>query len=161
MSAENLTTYLNHHLGGSQAALQMLQRLAQNEPAADADFFAGLHAEVESDQRVLREIIGRLGEPESGLAKIAGGMAELAEWAKSGLLTGKRAALGPLESIEILVLGITGKLLLWKSLDIIRSEVPALHRYDFAELQRRAETQRDAVEVRRLTLARQVLGAED
>ena len=56
-------------------------------------------------------------------------------------------------AFEGLVLGITGKLVLWRGLEAAVVGAPELRGLDYAELQVRAKEQRDRVEAKRLELA--------
>ena len=56
-------------------------------------------------------------------------------------------------AFEGLVLGITGKLVLWRGLEAAAFGAPELRGLDYAELQVRAKEQRDRVEAKRLELA--------
>ena len=64
--------------------------------------------------------------------------------------------LGELLEMEMLVIGVTGKLSLWKALD--RLDDPRLRGFDFAELVTRAESQRQRLEQSRISLVPAALG---
>lgn len=66
--------------------------------------------------------------------------------------------LKPLESLELLVIGIHGKQSLWRSLAAVAPTVPELAGLDFVTLQARAEDQHARVEVRRVASARAAFG---
>jgi hypothetical protein len=61
------------------------------------------------------------------------------------------------EFLELLVLGINGKLCLWKALQAASGLDLRLREYDFEELVGRAQQQSDKVESLRLDLAQTVL----
>jgi hypothetical protein len=67
--------------------------------------------------------------------------------------------LSVLQSLEILALGIQGKLLLWRALGSAAPHIPALASYDYRRLQGRAQAQFEAVETERLKLAGAALPA--
>ena len=58
--------------------------------------------------------------------------------------------------MDAISIGIEGKRLLWLALDAAAEDVPQL-RMDYERLQRRAEDQRERVEVRRREAAKAVL----
>ena len=60
--------------------------------------------------------------------------------------------------LEGLVMGITGKLELWRTLDQLEDGNPALDETHIRELIRRAESQRDRVEDLRLKAAAEAMG---
>ncbi len=142
---ENLTLYLNDHLAGSVAALELIDHLIETagENAAEAQFFRQLRADIEADQNVLKQLITHFGGEESSVRKAAGWLAEKLGRAKLKLDGGGTSeALGRFQALEGLVLGITGKRALWQALAAadLRANV------NLPELIRRAEAQRDAVE---------------
>ena len=59
-----------------------------------------------------------------------------------------------LQALEALLLGITGKKLLWRSLAVASDELPQLRGPNYAELETRAITQVDLVEAKRIETAR-------
>jgi hypothetical protein len=63
------------------------------------------------------------------------------------------------ESLELLSVGIQGKLCLWKGLSAARDSDSRLGGYDFEMLCARAVAQHEQVETQRLDLARSVLAA--
>lgn len=156
-STETLNAYLNDHLAGSDAALELLSRLTETaEQDHSRAAFASLRAEVEQDQRVLEDLIARVGGGESKMKRALGWLAEKAARVKLGSAEpGGSFAL--FESLEVLALGIQGKRSLWRALSILGDAEPALAGIDFDALLRRAEIQHDEVERWRLALARAAL----
>ena len=74
---KNLSGYLNDHLAGSVAALELLDRLIETYEARSlGEFFQELRQQIEADQGVLKELIGKLGADESTGRKAAGWMVE-------------------------------------------------------------------------------------
>jgi len=153
-----LHTYLNDHLSGSSAALQLLDHLIDSAAQGDErNFFAGLRAEVDADRNTLEGVLTDSGGQSSSLRK-AGGF--LMEWIGRLKLTfddPSHQQLSRLEALEMLALGLNGKRSLWRALAVAGH--PDLHGYDFAGLELRAEDQHQRVEARRLEAARRVLGA--
>ena len=62
-------------------------------------------------------------------------------------------------ALEGLVLGITGKQLLWSALAAASVSTPGLEGLDYASLVNRAMEQRDRVEAMRLEVARRVFNS--
>jgi hypothetical protein len=160
MSAQNVAAYINDHLGGSVAALNLLDHLS-SAAGPDGEFFAQLQREIESDQITLKGLLAAIDENESRIAKIAGSAAEFAGRIKTRWTIGTEQLLGTFESLEILVLGITGKLLLWRALGEVTHHYPVWNSVDFDDLARRAGDQRDSVERRRRELAKVVFEPAD
>jgi hypothetical protein len=156
MVNEYLATYLNDHLAGSVAAVELLERLEAVYPGTDmARFFAALRNEIVADRGALEELMTRLqiaeSRPRKASAWIAGKFTEL----KLRLDDKLRGPLRLLESLEAVGLGIDGKLALWRALNAATSVNPALQGIlDYERLEKRAEEQREAVEIVRLEAAR-------
>lgn len=156
VSTQHLSTYLNDHLAGSIAALELIEHLAKKFPGTELEaFLGGLHLDIAADQDVLRDLLGTFNEGESAVRKAGAWIAEKFGRLKFGL--GEHDVSGPglLEALEGLALGITGKQLLWRSLAAASDAVPALRGPDYAELEKRAAEQRDRVEEKRLAAARE------
>jgi hypothetical protein len=76
-------------------------------------------------------------------------------WRK--LHTTNENELGLLESLEGLVLGITGKKGLWRALALVIKPEDALEEFDFNRLEMRVDEQCKAVEAKRMEAARRIL----
>lgn len=155
MSTENLTAYLNNHLAGSVAALELINHLSAShaEPMIKS-FFVDLRREVEEDQTVLQELLHRLAGGESGVRKAAAWATEKFAWLRLQLAGSGSGGLGRLEGLEALALGIEGKRSLWLALAAARETVPELGTLDLAGLERRADEQHQRVETLRREAAR-------
>ncbi len=115
MNLENLTQYLKDHLAGSVAALQLMEHLVSSyADHPEAEQMQILKKEVEADQQQLKSLLDRLGQTEGGVKKAGAWMAEKLLEVKTG-----SGDLGLLESLEVLILGIEGKLRLWRSLECL------------------------------------------
>jgi hypothetical protein len=144
--------YLHDQLAGSHFATKLLNALQEQYKGEALGRFAGtMLAEVAQDQKTLEEIIQQVGTAHLDLTESVGWLAERASQFKlhrddSG------ASLGTFEALEVLTLGIRGKLALWQALPPIRrvdSRIPA---YDFAQLASRAEDQFARTEEQRLNI---------
>ena len=155
---KHLATYLNDHLAGSVAAIELLEDLIESAgDAGAASFFTQLKTDIEADQQQLRDLIHRCKLAESGprkaVAWIAGKIVEL----KSRIEDRSTGPLARLEALEALVLGITGKLALWRALTVAQETASELS-LDYDHLAERAKDQRRRVESARLEAAREALG---
>ena len=151
-----LGIYLNDHLAGSVAALEMVDRaLEDNAGTPLAAALAEVGTAIREDQEVLRDLLARLEVAESPLKKAGAWLAEKAGRLKLGD-TGE-AALRRLEMLEALSLGIQGKMALWRSLQRAGGRYPALADLDLVTLERRAREQHERVEAHRLEAAIQAL----
>ena len=77
MAYDALVTYLNDHLGGSNAAIQLLEHMSTRETGEKRAFYAALLEDVTTDRETLEGIIHRVGEP-STFRDVGGWLAEKA-----------------------------------------------------------------------------------
>ncbi len=153
---EQLQIYLNDHLAGSLAAIELLDDLVEHHPTHRlADFFSAMRSEIAADQQTLRDLIEKLGGDESSIRKAAAWLAEKVSRAK--LRFSGEDNIGLLQALETLVLGVTGKKLLWRALAAVSANAVELQGLDFTELEQRAREQIAQLESERLQLAREVL----
>jgi hypothetical protein len=158
MADEHIATYLNDHLAGATAAVELLEHLkAAHAGNAVGQAAAGLLAEIEADRQELRAVMDRLEVGESRARKasawLAGKVAEL----KLRLDDRAGGDLHLFEALEALSLGIEGKHGLWRALMAVAQDAPGLQVADYERLARRAVEQRGQVEAMRLEAARKAL----
>ena len=153
MNRENLAIYLNDHLAGSVAALELLDYLASS--SAPEPFFRALRDEVAADQEVLRQLLEKFRAPESTARKAGAWLMEKAARLKLRMDGPAGSPIERMEALEALLLGITGKRALWLAL---AATLGVVEGFDFPLLARRAEEQIGAVETKRLEAARVALG---
>ena len=150
-----LEGYLNDHLAGSAAAIQLTERCRDRDPESDlGQVLQSLRGEIEEDRAVLERVIIALGGAPNRV-KHAGALAieRLAGLRVTLPVLGAGSAEATrLEEIEVLSLGIEGKRLLWRALAEVGSD-GRLAAFDFPALARRASAQRDRLEPFRLQLA--------
>src|SRR3954451_3775624 len=153
---DRLAVYLHDHLAGARFAVQLLERMRDahpNEPIST--FAANILLQVEEDRVVLQRIANKLGEDRNVIKDAAAWVAEKAARFKLRMATD--ADLGVFESLEILALGIVGKMKLWLALSALEQFDPRLKEFGLANLIRRAETQHAEVEVERIRAAQSAL----
>ena len=155
MNRDSLDTYLNDHLAGSVTALEIIEHLAKTcSDAQLQSFFTDLHVEVTADQQVLQDILKALDMHEGAIRKAGAWLIEKVGRAKLGFEKEEAGGVEFLQALEVIVLGITGKSLLWRSLAAASDEMPQLRGPNYAELETRAMRQRDFVEAKRIAAAR-------
>ena len=160
MATTPLTTYLNDHLGGASAAIQLLDKLVESSGTPEAaKFFSGIRAEIKEDITVLEDLIRKLGGSPGGLRELGGWIAAKAVSLKLMLDDPAGGGLQRFEAIEALVLGIHGKSRLWRALAAVAPVLPELQGLDFKTLEARADDQHARMEARRLEAARLALAA--
>lgn len=149
MAHEFLTTYLNDHMAGAQAALEILALLRKD---ADSEVWREIEGEIREDRAELQRLMTSLGSAQSTLRRAAVWTAE--KLAEIKLRVDDPSTGGffrRLELIEALAIGIDGKQALWTALQA--SLIPALRSMDYGRLIARAQAQRRIVEGERLAAA--------
>jgi hypothetical protein len=150
---EALHLYLNDHLAGSVAAIEMIDHvIEQHLEDRFGEFFRELRKDIRADQEKLRDLLQKLGAEESTIRKAGAWLAEKFGRAKFGD-AGDSVEL--FQAVEGLALGIVGKKLLWRSLDAVTTNFPELQGTDFNALENRAQDQFSRVEDLRMQLTRE------
>src|SRR3954468_15662805 len=117
MSAQHLATYLNDHLAGSVAAVELLEHLAKWRAGTPQErFFAELRADIEADQKELESLMAGLHISTSTSRKVTAWLAEKVTLLKLRMDDPAGGGLRLLEAVEGLSLGIEGKRSLWHAL---------------------------------------------
>jgi hypothetical protein len=157
MRNKETITYVNDHLAGAVAALELLDHLLERYSSHPlAQFFLDLQREIKSDQQLLRALLDNAEEKESIVRQIAAWITEKFARAKFKIAGEEIGGLGLVQALEMLALGIRGKELLWRAL--ATSNWPPLHDVDLATLEQRAIEQEERVEEKRLEAARAAFG---
>ena len=153
-----LVSYLNDHLAGSVSAVEPLDHLIKtHEEEPLAKFLEELRMDIVADQDVLKKIVHRFNADQSALRKAGAWLAEKVARAKLNIGRHKKRQIGLVEALEVLVLGITGKQLLWRALNAAIGSSPLLRGVDLVQLEERAIEQIERLETQRLEIAREVL----
>jgi hypothetical protein len=156
-ASKYLATYLNDHYAGATGGLALARRAAsENEDSELGAFLSELAAEIEADRATLAEIMGALGVGTDRTKVIAARVFERVGRLKPNAQLLGYSPLSPLVELEVLGLGIRGKLALWRALGEI-ADTPPLDAQRLADLAARAERQAADVEARRLEVARSAL----
>ena len=157
-NSEALDSYLNDHLAGAAAAVELVERIkANNEGTPLAAHLEDLGREIEADRDTLGEVMERLGVVRSTPKQVVGKVMETL----SRLRLNERVTGGPeitrLMELETLSLGIEGKVALWRSLNHVAETRPELAEFEIASLVVRAVGQRSGLEPFRLEAAASAL----
>lgn len=157
MPQRALEIYLNDHLTGAAGGVELARRAASNatdperaamwrtiadEIAADREILTRVRDAVAARPNPVKYRLARLGE-RLGRLKMNGRL-----W--------RHSALGEFLELEMMLIGVTGKLALWNALEQV--DDPRLRDFDFHELAERADAQRSRLEQFRVSLAPSVLG---
>ena len=156
ITVKELSYYLNDHLAGSVGAVELLDHLVeQHEGKPLGQFFVELQRDIKADQKVLRTLIQRFNAKPSAVGKIGAWFGEKFGWARTRMAGDKQGEVGLLHALEVLVLGVTGKQLLWRALAASLGNSPLLKGVDLSKLEERAIEQIERVEGKRLEAARE------
>ena len=112
MDEKSFAGYLNDHLGASDAALKITERLVdQHGDDEIGAYMRTLRAEIEEGQDAIRTALDLLGEGESVLTRSIGAVGGMLTWLRDAAPIGSQPTL--LEDLEALAIGVWGKRLLW------------------------------------------------
>lgn len=151
--AERLAIYLNDHLAGATAGVELARRLrASNED--DREFgpaLAEICTEVEADRETLKAVMDRLGVGQGKLKPAAAVLGErLGRLKLNGRLWGY-SPLSRLDELELLQIGVVGKRRLWRALEHTHAE--DLAGFELGPLAERASEQLRRLEALHLKAA--------
>jgi hypothetical protein len=151
--------YLSDHLAGSVAAVDLIEKLRdQNEGTPLAAYMAELKPQIESDQEVLKQLIERIGEPKNPVKQAGGWVLEKLTRLRFDERVTRSVDLSRLLELEMLAVGIEGKLCLWRALRPLADSRPDLADLDLEGLIGNAERQRRGVEGHRVEAAVRAFG---
>src|SRR5581483_1705049 len=113
-----LAIYLSDHYAASVGAVQLARRAAgSNRGTRYGEVLAALADEIEEDRHALELIMHRLGiRPDRTKAAVAWSAEKLGRLKLNGQMLGY-SPLSRLEELEILALGVEGKLAMWQALE--------------------------------------------
>ena len=153
-SDEALTAYLNDHLAGSAAGVELAGKLRDNNQGTELGrAMVALHHDISEDRDTLESLLGQLELDRHAVKEAAGWMLEkVSRLRLNPALTGS-AELTRLMETEALSLGIEGKLAMWLALKEAAAADPRLAATDYDRLIERARGQRRALEPHRLAAA--------
>ena len=148
-----LSTYLQDHLGGAKAAIDLLEAMRDvHKDQLLKDFAASLLLEVQADRDMLQRLAEQVGSGSNALKEFSGWLAEKVTRLKLG--QGSGGDFGTFEALEFLALGVRGKMGMWRALDVAAPGDTRLSGFDFGQLTARAEAQYEQVEQKRMQVAK-------
>lgn len=162
MAKEDIATYLNDHLAGSVAALNLLDMLIEEHAGKPlAAVLKELKEEISAEQQSLKALMDQL--------EIAKSSARRASAWLSGKLTEIKLHVDDpaggefrlFQALETLGLGIAGKTALWRALAAAAELDGRLQLLNYTQLAQQSEDQRQRVEEMRLAVARQTLTLDE
>ena len=159
MAGKAMDVYLNDHLAGSMMGTDLAEQIAEMaEGTPLGAVMTSLSAEIEQDRQVLSDLMDALGTSKNPIKQATGWLAEKASRPKFSGLTSGDPKLGTFMALEALMIGVEGKMSLWKVLKEVPDSYEPLKSMDLDNLIEKAEAQRDALERERISAGRRALG---
>lgn len=159
---QDIGIYLNDHLAGAAGGTVLVTKLAESTiDNAENLFFTDLKEKIERDRQLLTEMIIEAGLKVGTIRHSVGAViSRVGVWRmeNDGLELGE---LGRFEMIELLAVGIHGKLLLWKTLEEVSSSYPTWSGRNFGSFVKEAAEQEAGIEIYRCREAAMVFGTFD
>ncbi len=157
MAQQQLGIYINDHLAGAAGGVSLAKRAAQNATDEERSaMWQGIAGEIEEDRQVLGHIRNLVGAQPNRVKYMLARVGERLGRLKTNGYIVKSSDLGQMLELEMMLLGVTGKLCLWEALS--RLEDPRLEEIDLDRLIERAEAQRSRLEQYRISIAPAALG---
>jgi hypothetical protein len=142
-----LAIYLNDHLAGSTVGLELARRAAENNRGTVyGTELEELRDDIAKDREALIDLMRRLSVGRDRLKVAAGWAAEKARRLKPNGNPLGYSAIARLEELEMLSLGVEGKLALWEALRHSHGDEPAVREAGLGGLAERAREQRRRLE---------------
>ena len=145
--AANLAAYLREHLTGSDAAIQVVDRLRLvHAGTQEGRLFASLFDEFREERDVVRALLEEIGATPLSLKRLAGqASGAVAQFAAGG----ERGDLSLFRTLEGLAIGVQGKRCMWRALQSLLGDQPIPSARTLAGLEAMAVRQWEAIEERR------------
>lgn len=152
---KRLRIYLNDHSAGALTGIEVAKRCQKNNEGTElGDYLRTFIADIEEDRNELHQVMDAFGFTHDRIKSGLGWAAEKAGRLKlNGQLTGY-SPLSRLWELEGLVLGVTGKRSLWRSLAQLAKTDPRVAVVDLDRLEKRAQAQLEELERHRVEAAR-------
>jgi hypothetical protein len=149
--------YLNDHLAGARAALDLIDDIVEGSTDEElSTFLERLRTEIDQDREQLRRVMDRLDVEEHRAKQVLAGIAESTSRLKLARV-GQSESMSMLLELETLSAGIWTKIRLWRSLRGTPRLREMLDGIDLDGLISRGERQLDELEEHRLVAANRAL----
>ena len=157
-----LGIYLNDHLAGATAGLELARRVAgAGQLPADTETLQRLAAEIAEDRAALLGMMRALGVPARSYKVWAAWAGEKAGRLKPNGRLRTRSPLSSLLELEIMLLGVHGKAAGWRTLRILAATDPRLDEGRLDDLSARAAGQAELIEELRARAATYALASSE
>ena len=154
MAYESIEVYLNDHLAGATAGVNLVEQAVDRHRSDElSDFFGQLASDIKADYATLETLLDDMNVDKSAsktaLAEVGSKLAA----PKFDAEGAGNAYLGDFVTLETLSIGVEGKRCMWAALQTVADAYPELGALDLDELESRAQDQRDRLEGKRHEVA--------
>ena len=162
MNLKYLAVYLNDHLAGATAGVELAKRAASsNEGNTYGTFLQEVQHEIAEDRASLQRLMERLDVKQDRIKTTGAFLGEKLGRLKPNAHLTSYSPLSRMEEIEFIALGVTGKLSLWNALLEVADTDPRLDAEELRVLAQRAQGQWKGLEEQRLRAAAEAFTAPD
>ena len=148
--AAALATYLREHLTGSDAAIDVVERLRLTHAGSqEGRLFASLFDEFREEREVVRLLLEQIGAAPLSFKRLAGQASGAALMLTAG---GERGDLSLFRTLESLAVGVQAKRCMWRALESLLGDQPIPSARSLGGLEAMAVRQWEAIDERRRAL---------
>jgi len=152
-----LAAYLREHLIGSDAAIDVVERLRLTHAGSqEGRLFAALYDEFREEREVVRLLLEEIGSSPLSLKRFAGQASGAAIMLANG---DERGELSLFRTLESLAIGVQRKRCMWRALESLLGDQPIPSARSLGGLEAMAVRQWDAIEERRRALVSETFPA--
>ena len=152
-----LAAYLREHLAGSDAAIQVVDRLRLTHAGShEGLLFASLFDEFREEREVVRLLLAQIDASPISVKRLAGQASGAVTALAAG---GERGDLALFRTLEGLSIGVQGKRCLWRALQSLLGDEPIPSARSLGGLEAMAVRQWEAIEERRRALVAETFPA--
>lgn len=141
MKQADLGYYLNNHIAGSVAGIELVKQMVnENRGSELAHFLEKLKVELEEDQEMVRRMLKAIDQKESYTKELGAWLLEKLAVAPIAGIT-QSPYLRRVVELEAILLGSQGRIAMWTMLEKLFQADPRLTFADFTALRERAQRQ--------------------
>lgn len=146
MNVENLGFYLNNHLAGAVAGIELVRKIVEETRDSESGaWFGRFLAELEEDRETVRRLLREIGRSEDTVKKLGGWVMEKVAAGRLSSMAGDSTHLRRVVEIEGILLGTQGRITMWRLLERLHDD-RRLAVADFTFLRQRGERQAEELE---------------
>jgi hypothetical protein len=160
MADAPLHVYLNDHLAGATAGVDLAKTATENHDGELGEFFAQIADEITGDYNTLTSLMDQMDAHASGAKEVLAKAGSVVSEAKFSGESTDDPEFGTFLTLETLSIGVEGKLCMWKALKVVEGDHPELAAANIDTLIERAQSQRDKLESKRLEVAGAALSGD-